>query len=114
MSWTKFKEKHLFSINLALVASFILWQVRKDFDWHPLIAGWLVLGFFVSPLRTFERKAMLTIGKINGTVLLGLFYFVALTPFSVLYRLFFRNRSFRKLSSTFEEKNSVSAFDRPF
>lgn len=114
LSWTKFKEKHLFSLNLGVVAALTLWQVRKDLSWHPVIALWLLLGFFTPPIRSFEKKAMLTIGKINGTILLTLFYYLIFTPFSFLYRPFFRHQSFRRSGSTFQKKESISPFDRPF
>lgn len=101
-------------MNIALVASFILWQVRKDFAWHPVILAWLTGGFFIPQLRTAERKLMLTLGKINGFLILSVFYFLFFTPFSVFYRWFFRHKSFKKLSTTFEEKTVISPFDRPF
>lgn len=114
LSWTEFREKHLFSVNLSIVASFILWQVRRDFTWHPAIVAWLIGGFFVPQLRNAERKIMLTVGKINGFLILTVFYFIFFTPFSFFYRWFFRHQSFRIQSSTFEHKTSISPFDRPF
>ena len=101
-------------MNLAIVASFILWQVRKDFTWHPVIVAWLIGGLFLPALRTSEKKIMLTLGKINGFLILSVFYFIFFTPFSVFYRWFFRHKSFKTLSSTFETKTSISPFDRPF
>lgn len=114
MSWTRFKERHLFSLNLALVAGLILWKVRGDFTYHPLILVWLLLGFFLPTLRRAERALLHAVGKVNGLILLTLFYFLAFTPFSLIYRGFFRHQSFRKRASSFEVKESVSPFDRPF
>jgi hypothetical protein len=114
LNWTEFKSKHLFSVNLGIVAAVILWQARKDFTWHPVILLWIIAGFFIPQLRNFEKKAMLAIGKINGTILLTAFYYLAFTPFSFFYRWFFRHQSFKKSDSTFEMKNSISPFDRPF
>lgn len=114
LSWTKFKEKHLFSINLGIMASLLLWQLRKDLTFHGIIAAWVIAGFFLAPLRVFEKKAMITIGKINGTILLTIFYFVFFTPFSFLYRWFFRHESFRKGRSTFIAKTDACDFTRPF
>ena len=114
MNWTDFKNKHLFSVNLALVAGFLLWQLRGDFIFHPVILVWLILTFFSEKLREKEKKGMLFIGRVNGILILSLFYFLIFSPFSVFYRFFFRHQSFRKRTSTFELKESVSPFDRPF
>ena len=114
MNWTEFKKNHLFSVNLAIVVSFILWQIRKDFLFHPVILAWLGLSFFLPQMKTAEKKFMLTLGKINGFLLLSLFYFVFFTPFSFFYRWFFRHKSFEKTTSTFITKNQISDFQRPF
>lgn len=114
LSWINFKEKHLFSVNIAIVASFILWQVRRDFIWHPAILAWFVAGFLLPQFRVAERKLMLALGKVNGLIILSVFYFLIFTPFSFFYRWFFRHHSFRKMSSTFDHKTSISPFDRPF
>ena len=114
LNWTKFREKHLFSVNIAIVASLLLWQVRKDFTWHPFVGLWFVAGLFLPAFKLAERKLMLTLGKINGFLILSVFYFLFFTPFAVFYRWFFRHRSFKKMSSTFESRVSISPFDRPF
>jgi hypothetical protein len=114
LSWTDFKAKHLFSVNLGIVAAAILWQIRKDFSYHWIIALWVVAGFLVPNFRTFERKVMLTIGKINGMILLSVFYFLFFTPFSFFYRWKLRHPSFRKLNSSFIVKDAISDFERPF
>lgn len=114
LSWTKFREKHLFSVNLAVVAGLILWQARKDFTFHPVIILWCATGFFVPALRRIEKKLMLAVGKVNGFILLSVFYFLAFTPFALCYRWFFRHKSFVKSDSTFVTKTSLSDFQRPF
>ncbi len=101
-------------MNLALVAGLLLWQIRKDFTLHPFIIFWLVFTFFSLKARAVEKKVMLLVGKINGMIILSLFYFLIFSPFSILYRLFFRHQSFRKAPSTFLTKNEISPFDRPF
>ncbi len=101
-------------MNLAIVAGFLLWQVRKDFLFHPIIIGWLILTFFSAKAREKEKAVMLFVGKVNGMIILSVFYFLIFSPFSVFYRLFFRHGSFRKSASTFEIKDSISPFDRPF
>lgn len=114
MSWTDIKNKHLFSFNLALVASFLLWQVRKDFLFHPVILLWFFMTLFSEKLREKEKKGMVFVGKMNGLIILSVFYFLIFSPFSLFYRLFFRHQSFNKSESTFEMKDSISPFDRPF
>ncbi len=114
LSWTNFRDKHLFSVNVSIVASIVLWKIRGDFTYHGLVAFWMIGGFFLPLLRTIEKKILLTIGKINGAILLTIFYFFFFTPYSVIYRTFFRNQSFKKLNSTFVQKNDSPDFTRPF
>lgn len=114
LNWIKFKEKHLFSLNFALLAAVILWQIRKDFLFHPVILLWFLAGRYFPPTVRAEKKIIETIGKTNGTILLTVFYFFFFVPFSFIYRAFFRHGSFRKQRSTFVFRNEISPFQRPF
>lgn len=114
LSWTEFRKKHLFSVNIAVVASFLLWQVRRDFTYHAVILAWLFAGFFVPVLKKAERTLLLNLGKVNGVLLLTFFYFFIFTPFAFIYRWFFRHQSFKRSPSTFVTKDQISDFSRPF
>lgn len=114
LSWTNFKTKHLISVNLAVVASFLLWKLRGDFLFHPVILVWMAGTFTSQKLLEKEKQAMFFVGKMNGLLILSFFYFLIFSPFSILYRFFFRHQSFKKSSSSFQIKDSVSPFDRPF
>lgn len=114
MNWTNFRDKHLFSVNLAIVVSLFLWKIRGDFTSHWVVLLWLIGGFLLPALRSAEKKALHAVGKFNGMILLTVFYFVFFTPYSILYRAFFRNRSFEKQNSTFVLKTDTPDFTRPF
>jgi hypothetical protein len=114
MNWIKFKEKYLLSVNFSIMLSVILYSVRKDFLYHPVIAGWLVLCLFYSPARESQKTILKFIGHVNSRILLTTFYFLFFTPFSFFYRAFFRNKAFNKADSRFTVKESVSDFNLPF
>jgi hypothetical protein len=114
LSWTKFRDNYLFTINFSLMLSVILYSVRKDFIWHPVIGGWLTLTLFIPALKELQKKVLAVVGHVNSKILLTTFYYLFFSPFAVFYRLFFRNKAFIKADSRFEKKNSISSFDRPF
>ena len=114
MSWTDFKAKYLFSINFAIMLSVILYSIRKDYVFHFLIAIWLVISLFTPKARALEKKLLGKVGHVNSTILLTSFYFLFFTPFSLVYKWFFRKESFKDGSSRLIEKNSISDFNLPF
>ncbi len=114
LSWTKFKTKYLFSLNVFLVMSIIVYTARKDFLYHWPILVWTILCLISDRIRTLEFKAFQIVGKINSSIFLTVFYFLFFCPFSVIYRIFFKNSAFKDASSRFVEKNSISDFSRPF
>lgn len=92
----------------------ILYAFRKDFTWHPVVMGWLILTLFIEGLREFQKVVLAKVGHFNSTVLLTAFYYLFFSPFSVIYKIFYRNPAFRKAQSRFQKKESISSFDRPF
>lgn len=114
LNWTNFKAKYLFTVNFCIMLSVILYTVRKDFHSHWVIGVWLVICLFSEKARSAQVKILKFVGFINSTILLSAFYFLFFTPFSVLYRMFFRNKAFVKADSRFAKKESISSFDLPF
>ncbi len=99
---------------MAIVASIVLWKFRGDFRFHWIVLLWLAGGFFIPFLRKTEKNFLHVVGKFNGAIILTIFYFVFFTPYSFLYRAFFRNKSFGKSNSTFVLKIDSPDFTRPF
>lgn len=114
LNWIKFKRDYLFSVNVGIVLSIILFVSRKDFLWHPVILIWVSICFLSPKARKIQERAFHILGKINSTIILTIFYFLFFTPFGLIYRLFFRHDSFKKNESTFMSKTSISDFNRPF
>lgn len=114
LSWIKFRDKYLFTINFSIMLSVILYGIRKDFTWHPVIGSWLTLTFFFENLRELQKKILAKVGHFNSTILLTSFYYLFFTPFSLVYKTFFRNKAFVATAGRKEKKESISSFDRPF
>jgi hypothetical protein len=114
LSWTKFKSTYLFTVNFAIMLSVILYSVRKDLTLHPLILAWFSVCLIFRKPRSFQHTVMKTFGMINSTILLSAFYFLFFTPFSIIYRLFFRSKAFKKSHGRLSEKTSISDFQYPF
>ncbi len=101
-------------INVALAAGLVLYGARRDLSWHFVIVIWLLVTLFFESAARLQQAFLQRVGHVNSTLLLSLFYFLFLTPYGVLYRRCFRKPVFRQRPSTFEEKRSISSFDRPF
>jgi hypothetical protein len=114
LSWTKFRDNYLFTINFSIMLGVLLYAFRKDFTWHPLVGGWLVLTLIFDQLKELQKKLLAKVGHFNSTILLSSFYYLFFTPFSFIYRGFFRNKAFTETTQRFEKKESISPFDRPF
>lgn len=94
--------------------SVLLYGIRRDFNFHILIVIWLVLCLLSFKVRSYQTKFFILLGHFNSKILLSSFYLLFFTPFSVIYRLAFRNKSFTKTTTRFVVKNDISPFDRPF
>lgn len=114
LSWINFKEKYLFSINFCIMLSAIIYGAGGGVLWYSGVLTLLVLSLLSSGVRSVQKKFLFKVGLLNSQILLFIFYFLFFTPFSVFYRLFFRNKAFLKTSSRFASKESISDFARPF
>jgi len=114
LNWTRFKERYLFSLNVALAASLTLYFIRKDFHLHWIPVGWMLGCFFSVKMTNMQVEFFKKIGHINSSIILISFYFVFLTPFSIFYRVFFRHPSFKSGKSSWIKNDQNCDFDRPF
>jgi len=114
LSWIKFKERHLFSVNVAIAASCLIYLNNGPLYYFWIIGLWL-LGCVVSDrLNGLQLSLFKLLGRMNSTIILSLFYFLFFTPYSIFYRLFFKHSSFRKGTSFWVRKDQNCDFDRPF
>ncbi len=114
MSWIRFRNRHLLTINFSLAAALVLYGIRRDFAWHLLLVVWLLLALRFERMAKFQQLLLVRVGRINSTLILTLFYFLFFAPYGLLYRCFFRKPAFQQRASTFEEKRKIGSFDRPF
>ena len=114
LSWTKFRDKYLFTINGVLALGILLYFSRKDFRYHGYLAGWLAICLVFPKMAKLQEKGFIGFGKINSKIVLTLFYVMFFTPFSIFYKLFFKHSSFKTLPGQLVEKKIISDFDRPF
>lgn len=114
LNLTKFFNKYLFRINFAIMVATILYVSRRDWQWHPVVVSLLILSFVFPVIETGEKRLLHAVGKFNSTFLLICFYFLFFTPFSFIYRAFFKNKAFELRNTGLIEKTEISPFDRPF
>jgi len=114
LNWTNFKEKYLFSINFCFMLSVIIYGAGGGVIWYSGVLALLILSLLSDKVRSVQKKFPFKVGLFNSQILLFIFYFFFFTPFSIFYRLFFRNKAFLKTSSRFIPKESISDFSRPF
>jgi hypothetical protein len=114
LSWTKFKEEYLFSVNAVLAEGIFLYLFRKDFTYHPILMLWLMTCLFWAKARAWHLTFFHALGFINTRLILGSFYFLFFSPFSVLYRIFFKKNSFGLKGGALVKKDTISSFDQPF
>ena len=114
LNWTKFKQRYLLSFNVFLAFSLSLYLTRRDFQLHWIPLVWMLGCFISEKIAINQLKVLKKIGNLNFIVILSLFYFLFFSPFSVLYRVFFRHSSFKAGTSTWITKDQVCDFDLPF
>ena len=114
MNWTKLKTKYLFHFNFTILLGIMLYGLRKDFNYHYVLTFVLLGGFFSKKVILFEERTIQVLGKINSTLILVLAFYLILTPYSLIYRMFYRKKSFQREGGRFVAKNSIASFDNPF
>lgn len=94
--------------------SIIIYGVGGNAPWYYGGIFLLMLSLLSGKIRSWQKMLLVKIGLINSQILLFIFYFLFFTPFSVLYRLFFRNQAFIRADSRLVKKDSISDFSSPF
>jgi hypothetical protein len=114
LSWINLKERYLFSVNVAIAAGLLIY-LNNGSIYYFWISGLWLFGCIVSDrLNGLQFSLFKTLGRMNSTIILGLFYFLFFSPYSIFYRLFFKHSSFRKGTSFWIKKDQSCDFDRPF
>ena len=86
-----------FSTIFLLLAAYAYWKIRFDFALVALIPSifFAIATFFspqiLSPLNRLWYSLGLLLGKIVSPIVLGVIFFVLITPVSLLTRLFGRD-----------------------
>ncbi len=114
LNWIKRRDDFIFLVSSNISLAVILYIVRKDFTYHWVLALMFILALFYSRVLNLQKRMFLFIGQMNSKIILVSFYFVFFTPFSILYKLFFRHSSFKDSKTSFVVKKDRCDFERPF
>lgn len=111
------KEKIYETIN-AIVLGFIIIGYLFNFLWFYYIAiSVLIISVFSAFGANKIAQFWLYIGKIlgyiNSKIILGLFYFLLLTPFALIIRFFMKKKNTIK-TSNWETNHQHLDFTKPF
>lgn len=110
----------LFAVVSALLAAYLAWKGHSTWPW-PLGTAlfFLVTGFFVQPLLrplyVGWMKFAFVLGWINTRLILGVFFYLLLTPLGIVMRLFGRDalhRKFDRTAATYWVKREPAEFKR--
>lgn len=110
----------LFAVVGLLLAAWLLYRGSDAWVWTAAAGAlFLLAGFFAYPvLRPLYRGWMVfafVLGWINTRVILGLFFYLILTPIGLVMRLFGRDPMHRKLdrsASTYWVRRPAGETDR--
>jgi hypothetical protein len=110
----------LFTVVSMLLAAYLAWKGNAAWPWL-LGAGlfFLLAGFFLQPLlRPLYigwMKFAFVLGWINARLILGVFFYLVLTPLGLVMRLFGRDvlyRKFDRKATTYWVKREPAEFKR--
>ncbi|PTX61503.1 hypothetical protein C8N46_104146 [Kordia periserrulae] len=99
-------------VGFMFIAGYLFW--KTDYDTSATVLFCIALGvgilsFFIeSAIVWVWEKFALALGWINTRIILSLVFFIFLTPFAVLSRVFSKNSSLKlknKENTTFVERN---------
>lgn len=108
----------LFTVVFAALAAFAAYKGNRMWPWLLAGAGFfLVTGLFLrpllGPLYIGWMKFAFLLGWINTRLILGLFFYLILTPVGLIMRLFGRDplhRKFDRKSTSYWEKRPPAEF----
>ncbi len=91
------KFGYFFSVVFTLIALYSYWQDLKNFAFLALIVSFLFAAVtlfapkVLSPLNRIWYELGMLLGKIFSPIILGVIFFLMITPISLLTRLFGRD-----------------------
>jgi hypothetical protein len=112
--WTKHRNDFIFSVSSNTSLGIILYVMRKDFLFHWIVGVLFLLCLLFPKVLDFEKKVFSFIGHTNSKIILTVFYFIFFSPFSLIYKLFFRHDSFKASQKRLVAKTERCDFERPF
>lgn len=102
------------SVGFLVMAAFFSWRSDELTSWPLYISvPVLILGLLAAPIGVyitiFWFKLSSVLGEINSRIILALMYFLVITPYTLVLRLFKRNDVLKKkqYNSLFEERNKL-------
>jgi hypothetical protein len=112
------KKEKVYETNNAIVLGFIIIGYLFNFLWCYYIAiSVLIISVFnafgaskIAQLWIFIGKTM---GYINSRIILGIFFYLLLTPFALIIRLFMKKKNTLK-TSNWETNQQHLDFTKPF
>ena len=112
------KKEKVYETNNAIVLGFIIIGYLFNFLWCYYIAiGVLSISVFSAFGAKKIAQFWLYIGKIigfvNSKIILGLFFFLLLTPFALIIRFFMKKNNSQK-TSNWETNHQHLDFAKPF
>lgn len=86
------EPKPIETMAVLCFACLVLFLLFKHSYWLYAGIGFIGIGIFIKPLSSFIHRGWMRfahiLGKVNGWILLGLVFFVVLTPIAIIYRFF--------------------------
>jgi len=112
------KTEKVYETNNAIVLGFLIIGYLFNFMWCYYIA---ITVLIISVFNVYSAKKItqfwLYIGKIlgyiNSKIILGLFFFLLLTPFALIIRLFMK-KNYSTKTSNWETNHQHLDFTKPF
>ncbi len=110
----------LFTVVFGLLASYLAWKGNAAWPWLLgaavlFLAAGLFFHAILRPMYIGWMKFAFVLGWINTRLILGIFFYLILTPVGLLMRLIGRDalhRKFDRKASTYWEKREPAEFKR--
>ncbi len=108
----------IYETNNAIVLGFLVYGFIFNQAWCYYIAITVLISSIYSEYSAYKIAQLWTqigkiLGYVNSNIILGLFFFLLLTPFSLIIRLFIKKKNSFKTSSWETNKYSID-FTKPF
>ncbi len=109
----------LFALICAAVGAYLFWKESALWSWFGIAgAFFLVAGLYIQtvlhPVYIGWMKFAFVLGWVNTRILLGLFFYLIITPVGVVMRLAgkdFLDKKINRPAKTYWKKRDRTAFD---